>query len=82
MKPTRRIVLAFAVAVFALSAQGAPAVGQNAPYAGGIDSIPSSDPADIGRAVNYVRQGLNESLAGRPLSVATSRPYGCSIKYS
>lgn len=51
-------------------------------YAGGIDSIPSSDRADIGRAVNYVRQGLNESLAGRPLSVATSRPYGCSIKYS
>ena len=35
-------------------------------YAGGIDSIPSSDPDDIKKAVNYVRQGLNEALAGKP----------------
>jgi peroxiredoxin len=50
-------------------------------YAGGIDSIPSSDPRDIGKAVNYVRQGLNEALAGKPLSAAVTRPYGCSVKY-
>ena len=50
-------------------------------YAGGIDSIPSSDPGDIKKAVNYVRQGLNEALAGKPISVAATRPYGCSIKY-
>jgi len=50
-------------------------------YAGGIDSIPSSDPGDIKKAVNYVRQGLNEALAGKPVSQATTRPYGCSIKY-
>jgi peroxiredoxin len=50
-------------------------------YAGGIDSIPSSDPSDIKKAVNYVRQGLDEALAGKPLSAATTRPYGCSIKY-
>jgi len=50
-------------------------------YAGGIDSIPSSNPDDIKKAVNYVRQGLNESLAGKPISAATTRPYGCSIKY-
>jgi hypothetical protein len=50
-------------------------------YAGGIDSIPSSDPADIRKAVNYVRQGLDEAVAGKPLSAATTRPYGCSIKY-
>ena len=50
-------------------------------YAGGIDSIPSSDPADIQKAVNYVRQGLNEALAGKPISAPTSRAYGCSIKY-
>jgi peroxiredoxin len=50
-------------------------------YAGGIDSIPSSDPRDINKAVNYVRQGLNEALAGKPLSVAVTRPYGCSVKY-
>ena len=50
-------------------------------YAGGIDSIPSADPADIKKAVNYVRQGLGEALAGKPLTAATTRPYGCSIKY-
>ncbi len=50
-------------------------------YAGGIDSIPSSDPADIKKAVNYVRQGLNEALAGKPVTNAATRPYGCSVKY-
>lgn len=50
-------------------------------YAGGIDSIPSSNPEDIKKAVNYVRQGLNEALAGKPISQAATRPYGCSIKY-
>jgi len=50
-------------------------------YAGGIDSIPSSDPRDISKAVNYVRQGLSEALAGKPLSAAVTLPYGCSVKY-
>ena len=50
-------------------------------YAGGIHSIPSSNPDDIKKAVNYVSQGLNEALAGKPLSAASTRPYGCSIKY-
>lgn len=50
-------------------------------YAGGIDSIPSAREADIEKATNYVRQGLTELLAGRPVSVATSQAYGCSIKY-
>ncbi|MCY7317279.1 MAG: thioredoxin family protein [Ramlibacter sp.] len=50
-------------------------------YAGGIDSIASSSPNDIKKAVNYVRQGLTEALAGKPLSAPTTRPYGCSIKY-
>jgi hypothetical protein len=50
-------------------------------YAGGIDSIPSANPADIQKAVNYVRQGIAEAAAGKPLSAATTRAYGCSIKY-
>lgn len=50
-------------------------------YAGGIDSIPSANPADIPKATNYVKQGLGEALAGKPLTAATTRPYGCSIKY-
>jgi AhpC/TSA family len=50
-------------------------------YAGGIDSIASSSPADIPRAVNYVKQGLAEATAGKPITNAATRPYGCSIKY-
>jgi peroxiredoxin len=50
-------------------------------YAGGIDSIPSSDPEDIRKAVNYVKQGLAEALAGKPISASTTRAYGCSVKY-
>ncbi len=50
-------------------------------YAGGIDSIASSRAADIKIATNYIRQGLGEALAGKPLSAPASPPYGCSIKY-
>lgn len=50
-------------------------------YAGGIDSIPSARVDDIKTATNFVRQGLGEALAGKPLSTPLSRPYGCSIKY-
>ena len=50
-------------------------------YAGGIDSIPSARPADIEKATNYVKVGLAEALAGKPISAATTAPYGCSIKY-
>ena len=50
-------------------------------YAGGIDSIASAREDDIKTATNYVRQGLSEALGGKTLSVASSRAYGCSIKY-
>jgi hypothetical protein len=50
-------------------------------YAGGIDSIPSARVSDIKTATNYVRQGLTETLAGKPISQAATQPYGCTIKY-
>lgn len=50
-------------------------------YAGGIDSIASAKADDIPRATNYVKTGLAEALAGKALTAATTRPYGCSIKY-
>lgn len=50
-------------------------------YAGGIDSIPSSNPADIAKATNYVNQSLAEALAGKPISQPVTRAYGCSVKY-
>jgi peroxiredoxin len=51
-------------------------------YAGGIDSKPSSDPADIPKSTNYVKQALGEALAGKAISQPTTRPYGCSVKYA
>lgn len=50
-------------------------------YAGGIDSIASSSRSDIPKAVNYVKQAVAEATAGKPITAATTRPYGCSIKY-
>ena len=50
-------------------------------YAGGIDSIPTADPADIKTATNYVKQAVGELSAGKPVSNAATKPYGCSVKY-
>jgi hypothetical protein len=50
-------------------------------YQGAIDSIPSADPADIPQATNYVKAALDALKSGRPVSVATSRAYGCAVKY-
>ncbi len=51
-------------------------------YAGGIDDKPSANPADIQGARNHVLAALTELKAGKAVSVATSRPYGCSVKYA
>lgn len=50
-------------------------------YAGGIDDTPSADPADIPKSRNFVQLALAEVAAGKPVTTATSRAYGCSIKY-
>jgi hypothetical protein len=50
-------------------------------YAGGIDSIASASASDIQSATNYVKVGLGETLAGKPITNAQTRPYGCSVKY-
>jgi hypothetical protein len=50
-------------------------------YAGGIDSVPSADPADILRATNFVNAAMTDLSAGRPVAIPNSRPYGCSVKY-
>ena len=51
-------------------------------YAGAIDSKPTSNAADIAAATNHVKVALAESLAGKPVSTASTRAYGCSVKYS
>jgi len=50
-------------------------------YEGAIDSKASPNPADIPSSTNYVKSALDESLAGKPVSNPTTKPYGCSVKY-
>jgi peroxiredoxin len=51
-------------------------------YMGGIDDKPTTRLEDLKTAKNFVDAALSEVVAGKPVSVKTSRPYGCSIKYS
>ena len=50
-------------------------------YEGAIDSKASANPADIANATNYVKVALDESMAGKTVSNANTKPYGCSVKY-
>jgi peroxiredoxin len=50
-------------------------------YDGAIDNRPTSDLKDIQGATNYVTLALEQSLAGKNVDAAATRPYGCSVKY-
>ena len=50
-------------------------------YQGGIDDKPTTDPADIAGANNYVRQAMAELASGKPIANPVTRPYGCSVKF-
>ncbi len=51
-------------------------------YRGGIDSIASADAADVAKAKQYVPAALADVAAGRAVAEASTRPYGCSVKYA
>lgn len=50
-------------------------------YMGGIDDRPTSNVDDVDKASNYVRTAFEDIAAGRPVTQAVTRPYGCSVKY-
>jgi hypothetical protein len=50
-------------------------------YDGAIDDKRSTNPADVKIANNYVRAALTEATAGKPVSIASTTPYGCTLKY-
>jgi alkyl hydroperoxide reductase subunit AhpC len=50
-------------------------------YNGAIDDKRSTNPADVKGAKNYVVAALDELKAGKPVSQASTAPYGCTIKY-
>lgn len=51
-------------------------------YMGGIDDTPTADVADIKTAKNYVTAALADLKAKRAVQTASSKPYGCSVKYA
>jgi alkyl hydroperoxide reductase subunit AhpC len=53
----------------------------NIVYMGGIDDKPTARAADLETARPHVDIALQEALAGKPVSVPTSQPYGCNVKY-
>jgi peroxiredoxin len=50
-------------------------------YQGAMDNDPRGRKPE-GETVNYVEKALTELLAGKDVSTAKTRPYGCSVKYA
>lgn len=50
-------------------------------YAGAIDDKPTADKKDIATSRNHVDAALQELAANKSVSVKSSEPYGCSVKY-
>ncbi len=50
-------------------------------YMGAIDDKPTKRAEDLQGARPHVDIALQEAMAGKPVSVPTSQPYGCGVKY-
>jgi peroxiredoxin len=50
-------------------------------YAGAIDDKRWASPETTKQAKNHVRVALGEAMAGKPVSMSATSPYGCTVKY-
>lgn len=50
-------------------------------YDGAMDNKPDPD-HDPRKATNYVRNAVEEVLAGKPVTVSKTKPYGCGVHYA
>jgi peroxiredoxin len=50
-------------------------------YQGAIDDRPDTEKDSIPGAKNYVAAALDEILAKKPVSISTTKAYGCGVKY-
>jgi hypothetical protein len=51
-------------------------------YQGALDDKPTTEQADLKGARNYLNETLTAAMSGKPVAVASTRPYGCSVKYA
>lgn len=54
----------------------------NLAYQGAIDDQPSTKASSLKGAKSYVREALDATLAGKPVTNAQTKAYGCSVKYN
>ena len=54
---------------------------QKVVYAGAIDDNSSPDPMVIEKSRNYVSEALDLAMANKAVTVASTKPYGCAVKY-
>jgi len=50
-------------------------------YAGAIDDHATTEISDIQVSKNYVSAALTQAMTGKTVETASTRPYGCSVKY-
>jgi peroxiredoxin len=50
-------------------------------YAGAIDNKPSPSPSEVPGAQNYLKAALDAGIAGKPIAIGMTQPYGCDVKY-
>jgi peroxiredoxin len=50
-------------------------------YSGAMDDKPTPDPKTVAGAKNYVKAALDEATSGKSVSITSTKPYGCSVKY-
>jgi hypothetical protein len=50
-------------------------------YEGAIDSVSSTDQADIKDATNYVAAAVDAVMAGKNVDPSVTQSYGCGVKY-
>lgn len=51
-------------------------------YQGAIDDKPSTSADSLKGAKSYLREALDATMAGRPVSTSQTKAYGCSVKYN
>jgi DNA-binding beta-propeller fold protein YncE len=50
-------------------------------YSGALDSDANLAKEGLATATNYVAQTLDAALSGQKITTASTKPYGCSVKY-
>lgn len=50
-------------------------------YNGAIDNMPNASREETAKAENYLLRAYGEASSGKEVSIKTSRPYGCGVKY-